>query len=436
MTQRNAPRLLAVLPLLAVLRPGPAGAEDGVAARDGEVAAAAGALREKLVARRRDIHQHPELSNREERTARIVAEDLRALGIQAVKTGVARHGVVAVIEGALPGPVVAIRADMDALPIEEGREVPYRSRNRGVMHACGHDVHTTVQLGVAEVLMKLRGRLRGSVKLIFQPAEEGPPDGEEGGAGLMVKEGVLDAPRPRAIFGLHVAPDVEVGKIAFASGPAMASSDRFIATVEGKMSHGAWPEEGIDAVVVAAECITALQTIRSRRIDTREPVVVTVGKVNGGNRHNIIAPEVTLDGTVRALDESVRLRVKDLLKGILERTASAHGAKVKLDYRDGNPITFNDPPLVEETLPSIRRVMGDANVVTRRPVMGAEDFAAYQKVIPGFYYWLGVRNESKGISAMVHTPAFDVDEECLVIGVKVMATVVLDHLDRHAGERR
>jgi amidohydrolase len=436
MTQRNAPRLLAVLSLLAVLRPGPAGAEDGVAARDGEVAAAAGALREKLVARRRDIHQHPELSNREERTARIVAEDLRALGIQAVKTGVARHGVVAVIEGALPGPVVAIRADMDALPIEEGREVPYRSRNRGVMHACGHDVHTTVQLGVAEVLMKLRGRLRGSVKLIFQPAEEGPPDGEEGGAGLMVKEGVLDAPRPRAIFGLHVAPDVEVGKIAFASGPAMASSDRFIATVEGKMSHGAWPEEGIDAVVVAAECITALQTIRSRRIDTREPVVVTVGKVNGGNRHNIIAPEVTLDGTVRALDESVRLRVKDLMKGILERTASAHGAKVKLDYRDGNPITFNDPPLVEETLPSIRRVMGDANVVTRRPVMGAEDFAAYQKVIPGFYYWLGVRNESKGISAMVHTPAFDVDEECLVIGVKVMATVVLDHLDRHAGERR
>jgi amidohydrolase len=436
MTERKARLLIVSLFLLEGFVARPLAAGDAGVEIHQEVARAAEALREKLSARRRDIHRHPELSNREERTARVVAEELRALGLKTVKTGIARHGVVALIEGALPGPVVALRADMDALPIEEAGDAPYKSQNRGVMHACGHDVHTTVQLGVTEVLMKLRGRLRGTVKLIFQPAEEVAPDGEVGGASLMVKEGVLDAPRPRAIFGLHVASDVDVGKIAFASGSAMASSDRFIATVEGKMSHGAWPEEGIDAVVVAAECITALQTIRSRRIDTRDPMVITVGKVNGGNRHNIIAPDVTLDGTVRALDESVRLRVKDLMKEILEKTAAAHGGKVKLDYRDGNPITFNDPALVEETLPTLRRTMGEANVVDRRPVMGAEDFSFYQKVIPGFYYWLGVRNEAKGISAMVHTPRFDVDEDCLVIGVKVMATVVLDYLERHAGETK
>ena len=434
---RSTQRAPHVLFILLATAPWTRAAEpEGASDRDREVARAAESLREKLIARRRDIHQHPELSNQEERTARVVVEDLRSIGVDTVKTGVAGYGVVATIRGGLPGPCVAIRADMDALPIQEGRDTPYKSRNAGVMHACGHDVHTTVQLGVAEVLVGLRARIRGTVKLIFQPAEEGDPRGVEYGARLMVKEGVLEDPRPLAIFGLHAAPHIQAGKIAFTSGSAMASSDRFIVTVEGKMSHGAWPEEGIDAVVVAAECVTALQTIRSRRIDTRDPLVVTVGSIHGGNRHNILADSVTLDGTVRTLDEPVRLRVKGLLKEILEGTAAAHGARVKLDYRDMLPVTSNDPALVEETLPSIRRMVGDSNVAPREPVMGGEDFSFYQKVIPGFFYWLGVGNEAKGITAMLHTHEFDVDEECLAVGVKVMSTIVLDYLDRHAGEAK
>ena len=433
---RSTNRVLHVILLLAAAPWSLAAEPEDAGDRGREVARAAESLREKLVAQRRDIHQNPELSNQEERTARVVAEHLRALGVDTVKTGVARNGVVATIRGALPGPCVAIRADMDALPIQEGRDVPYKSRNAGVMHACGHDVHTTVQLGVAEVLVGLRGRIRGTVKLIFQPAEEGDPTGVECGARLMIKEGVLEDPRPLAIFGLHSDPHIQAGKIGFTSGSTMASSDRFIVTVEGKMAHGAWPEEGIDAVMVAAECVTALQTIRSRRIDTRDPLVVTVGSIHGGNRHNIIADSVTLDGTVRTLSEPVRLRVKGLLKEILEGTAAAHGARVKLDYRDTLPVTSNDPALVEETLPSIRRTVGDSNLVARKPVMGGEDFSFYQKVVPGFFYWLGVGNEARGIASMLHTHTFDVDEECLVVGVKVMSTIVLDYLDRHAGEAK
>jgi len=410
-------------------------AAESLADTEAEIARAAAALKPKLVETRRDFHQHPELSNREERTGREVAERLRALGLE-VKAGVARNGVVAILRGGRPGPVIASRADMDALPIQEAHETPYKSKNQGVMHACGHDVHTTVGLGVAEVLSRMRERIPGTVKFVFQPAEEGPPLGEEGGAPLMIKEGVLDDPKPRAIFGLHVAPDVEVGKIGYSSGPAMASSDRFLVTVQGKMSHGAWPHEGIDAVLVSAEYITALQSIRSRRIDSLDPIVLTVGTIHGGNRHNILADRVQLDGTVRALDERTRGRVKDLMREILAGVTAAHGARFDFDYKDGNPITYNDPGLVEETLPAIRRAAGAANLAARRPVMGAEDFSYYQKVIPGFFYWLGVSNPARGITAMIHTAEFDVDEECLVVGVRVMATVLLDHLERHpAGGR-
>jgi amidohydrolase len=256
----------------------------------------------------------------------------------------------------------------------------------------------------------------------------------------MVKEGVLENPRPQVIFGLHVRPNVdkpviEVGQIGYNIGPAMASSDRFTLKVTGKMSHGGWPHEGIDAIVVAAECINALQTIRSRRIDTADPLVITVGKITGGNRFNIIADKVEMEGTVRTLNEAVREKAFKLMRDTLAGITAAFDAKYDLNFEDGNPVTYNDPKLTEETLPVLRRTVGAANVVPLKPVMGAEDFAYYQKVIPGFYYNLGVGNKAKGISAMLHTAEFDVDEESLVIGVKVMASVLLDYLDRHSASK-
>lgn len=409
-----------------------ASAPVNASARDERIRQAAESLRAQLITQRRDFHIHPELSNREERTSRIVAERLRALGLEDVRTSVARHGVTALLRGGRPGPVVAVRADMDALPINETIDVPYRSQNQGVKHACGHDVHTTVELGVAEVLSRMRNEIAGTIKFIFQPAEEGPPPGEPGGAPLMIAEGVLENPRPQAIFGLHVMPNIEVGQISYNSGPAMASSDRFVITVHGRKVHGAYPHDGVDAVVVAAEAVSALQTIRSRRIDTTEPLVISVGIINGGNRFNIIADEVRLEGTVRALNEDVRRRAQELMRQTLDGVTRAYGATYEMQYEEGAAVTFNEPSLVEETLPTLRRVMGEQNVVTRRPQMGAEDFAYYQRVIPGFYYFLGVGNRARGITAMIHTPEFDVDEESLVIGVRVMSNVLLDYLDRHA----
>ena len=400
-------------------------------AREQRIAREAEALRAKLVEQRRDFHMHPELSNREERTARVVAERLRSLGLT-VQTGIARHGVVALLEGGRPGPVVAVRADMDALPIEETLDVPYRSKNPGVKHACGHDVHTTVQLGVAEVLSRMRLEVPGTVKFIFQPAEEGPPAGEEGGASLMVKEGVLDNPRPQAIFGLHTYPQIEAGQLGYHSGAAMASADKFIITVRGKKAHGAQPQLGIDAVVVAAECVTALQTIRSRRIDPLEALVLTIGTIQGGDRNNIIAEQVRMEGTLRTLSEGVRQRVQELMREILAQVTAAHGATFELKFEQPIHVTYNDPALVEETLPVLRRIVGEANLIEPSPFMPAEDFSHFQQHVPGFYYFLGVADRERGITAGWHTAEYDVDEESLVVGVKVMSSVLLDYLERHA----
>ena len=426
--------LLTVLLALALTFNKPASVAAADDAREREIARAAESLRQKLIEQRRDFHMHPELSNREERTAKVVAERLRALGLDEVKTGVGRHGVVALLKGKLPGDVVAVRADMDALPIQETIDVPYKSKNAGVKHACGHDVHTTVELGVAEVLSKMRDQIRGTIKFIFQPAEEGPPAGERGGAPLMIEEGCLENPRPSAIFGLHVLPNIEVGQIAYNSGPAMASSDRFTITVRGKKVHGAYPHDGIDTVVVTAECITALQTIRSRRINTQEPLVITLGSIHGGNRYNIIADEVKLEGTMRTLNEEVRTKAIEMMKQTLAGITSAYGASYEIEFGANNPVTYNDPALVEASLPTLKRIVGEKNLVIPRPQMGAEDFSAYQKVIPGFFYFLGVGNKAKGITAMYHTPEFDVDEESLVIGVKVMSNLLLDYLDGKAGK--
>ena len=408
----------------------PTGPADG---RREKIAQAAEAIRGKLVAQRRDFHMHPELSNREERTAGVVAERLRELGLTDIKTGVGRHGVVALLKGGKPGPVVAVRADMDALPINETMDVPYKSKNPGVKHACGHDVHTTVELGVAEVLGKMREDIRGTIKFIFQPAEEGPPPGEEGGAPLMIKEGVLENPRPSAIFGLHTEPNLQAGQVGWHSGPAMASSDTFAITIRGRNAHGAQPQMGVDAVVVASEAVLALQHIRSRRIDPLEPLVITVGTIQGGSRFNVIAAEVKMTGTMRTLNEQVRERALSMMRETLQNVTAAYGATYELELQGSNPVTYNEPSLVEQSLPSIRAVVGDMNAVSIKPFMPAEDFAQYQKVIPGFYFFLGVGNREKGITAGWHTPEFDVDEESLVVGVKVMSNTLLDYLDRQAG---
>jgi amidohydrolase len=421
---------LAVLPATSTTR-----ATSAPATREQRINEAAEAMRPQLITCRRDFHVHPELSNREERTGRIIAERLRALGLDEVRENVAHHGVVALLKGAKPGPVVAVRADIDALPITETMDVPYKSQNVGVKHACGHDVHATVELGVAEVLTKMRDEVNGTVKFIFQPAEEGVPTGEVGGAKQMIKEGALENPRPRAIFGLHTEPNLQVGQVGYHVGAAMASSDTFSITVHGKSAHGAQPQNGIDAVVIASQCVLALQNIRSRRIDPLEPLVITLGTINGGTRFNVIAGEVKMTGTMRTLNEDVRQRAQTLMRETLQNVTAAYGATFDLDFTDSNPVTFNEPSLVEETLPTIRRVVGAQGALALKPFMPSEDFSYYQKIVPGFYYYLGVGNRAKGITAGWHTAEFDVDEESLVVGVKVMSNVLLDYLERHKEAR-
>jgi amidohydrolase len=397
---------------------------------DAEVAAAAAKLQPALVAQRRDFHRHPELSNQEARTGRVVAERLKALGLE-VRTGVAIHGVVGVLKGALPGPVVAYRADMDALPITEARDTPYRSQTPGVMHACGHDVHTTIGLGIAELLAARRATLHGTVLFLFQPAEEGAPGDAEGGAALMIKEGALDHPRPAAILGLHTSATYPVGTMALKPGPLLASVDPWVAVVKGKMSHGgSSPHQGIDAVYVAAQCVEALQSIRSRRIDPLKPLVLSVGTIHGGVRDNVIAPEVRLEGTLRTLDAGVRKEAKALMRQVLEGVAATHGARVELSFREkaADPVTVNDPALAAALKPSLQRLLG-TKALEAEAIMGAEDFSFYAEQVPGAFLWLGVRNEAKGITAGAHTADFDVDEACLEVGVRTMAGLLLDLLE-------
>jgi len=399
--------------------------------REDRIAKAAAAIEAQLVAARRDFHMHPELSNREERTSRVIAARLKELGFDDVRTGVSNHGIVALLKGAKPGPVVAIRADMDALPIEETLDVPYKSQNKGVKHACGHDVHMSVALGTAEILSVMRSELAGSVKFIFQPAEEGPPEGEDSGADRMIREGALDNPRVTAIFALHTNPDLEAGKIGYVLGAMLASSDTLFLRVGGKKVHAAWPHQGIDPIVVSAEIVSALQTIRSRRIDPVEPMVLTLGSIHGGNRHNIIADEVRMEGTLRTHDEAVRERVMSLVKEIVSGVAASHGATAEVRWSArSNPPTKNNTPLVEATLPAWRAMLGEQNVIQVPPVMGAEDFAYFERAVPGAMFWLGVGNRAKGITGALHTPEYDADEASLAVGVKAMTAAVLNYLDR------
>lgn len=378
---------------------------------------------------RRDFHEHPELSNREERTSRVVAERLHEIGVDEIKTDVAHHGAVALIKGDHPGPTVALRADMDALPVTEETGLPFSSKNQGVMHACGHDSHTAMLLGTAKVLTEMRDEIHGKVKLIFQPAEEGPPPGEEGGAKLMVKEGVLKDPDVSAIFGLHVWPFLETGKIGYRLGGAFAAVDRFKVEIRGKQVHAAMPWNGIDPVVTSVNVISGLQTIASRIVDTREPVVVTVGVINGGQRWNIIPDTVILEGTVRTHSPTVREQAKKAFEQIVMNTAEAHSATAEIIYESMAPVVWNDPDLGKRILPTLHQAVGKENVVEVKPTMGGEDYAFFCQGVPGFYIVLGVRNESIGAVHPLHSPKFILDEAALSVGMRTMSLLALDYLE-------
>ncbi|HEX4331101.1 MAG TPA: amidohydrolase [Usitatibacter sp.] len=405
---------------------------------DSAIAQAASRLEAKVIAWRRDLHQHPELGNREFRTSKIVAEHLRGLGIE-VRDKVAHTGVVGLLKGGKPGPVVALRADMDALPVKEEVDVPFASRvttewsgmQCGVMHACGHDAHTAILMGVAELLAGIRERIPGTVKLIFQPAEEGAPEGEDGGARKMIEEHCLEAPRVGAIFGLHVTSNHHTGKIGYRAGPLMASSDEMRIFVRGSQTHAAMPWRGADPIVAASQIVVGLQTIVSRRLDiTKEPSVVTIGVFQGGVRKNIIPDEVRMEGTIRAFDEGQRNAIHEHVKRIAEMIAAAGGAQAKVMIKRGYDVTVNDPALTEWSIPTLERMAGEANVGIVDKVCGAEDFSFYQKVVPGLFIRVGCTPPGKAIaeSAPNHSPRFFVDEACLGLGVRTLSALALDWL--------
>ena len=383
---------------------------------------------------RHQIHQYPELGNREYKTAKLVAKHLRSLGIK-VETDIAHTGVVGVLKGNKPGPVVAVRADMDALPVTEETDLPFKStvkttyldKEVGVMHACGHDIHTSVQLGVASVLASMKRSLPGTVKFIFQPAEEGPPPGEEGGAELMLKEGVFDNPKPSAVFGLHTHAALEVGELGLTIGPAMAAVDQFIITIKGKQSHGAYPHKSVDPIIMATEVVTAFQTIRSRSLSPLEPSVVTVGIIRGGERFNIIPEEVHLEGTVRTYDPEVQDMVEKRMNEILKGITLAYGGSFELNYERGTPATINNPELCKQMIPTLERVVGKDNLKMMDPVMGGEDFALFANEVPGIYYRLGVVKPGT-TSGWIHTPTFRADDSSLEVGIRAMSNLVLDYL--------
>ena len=391
----------------------------------------------QVVAWRRDFHKNPELGNREVRTAKIIADELRKLGFE-VTTGVATTGVVGVLRGGRPGPVVALRSDMDALPVTEQVDVPFKStataqwngQEVGVMHACGHDNHMAILLGTATTLARMKDRLPGTVKVIFQPAEEGPPPGETGGAEQMVKENVLENPKVDAVFGLHVFP-FPAGQIVYRPGPVMASADSFTIKVKGRQTHGAIPWGGIDPIVVGSQIVMGLQTIISRSVNiTEAPAVVTIGRFTGGNRSNIVPEEIEMEGTIRAFDESVRKDIQKRVLDIATNIAESAGATASVTYSLGYPVTRNDEKLTERMLPTLRRAAGAENV-TLGPLTGtAEDFSFFQQKVPGLFVFLGVTPKGQDMSkvAINHSPLFFADESALPVGVKVMTNLALDYL--------
>ncbi|HMQ00675.1 MAG TPA: amidohydrolase [Cyclobacteriaceae bacterium] len=395
-------------------------------------------IEEKVIAWRRDFHQYPELSNREFKTAAKVAEHLQSLGIE-VQTGVAHTGVVGILQGAKPGPVIALRADMDALPVTERNSLPFASKERtvfngqetGVMHACGHDTHVAILMGVAEILSKNKSELRGTIKFIFQPAEEGSPAGEDGGADMMVREGVLDNPKADVIFGLHISSITPLGLLTYRPAGIMAASDWFSITVKGRQAHGSTPWMSVDPIVVSAQIITGLQTIISRQTElTKEAAVITVGRIQAGIRENIIPEEAFMAGTIRTLDDEMQDKIHEKIKLTAEKIAESAGAtaEVKIDKR--TPVTFNDPELTEKVVGSLRKAAGADKVVRINAITGAEDFAFYQKKIPGFFFFVGAMpaNQDPNTVPSHHTPDFMIDESAMLTGLKAMLHLTLDYM--------
>jgi amidohydrolase len=404
-----------------------------------EIDARAPGIEARLIEWRRHLHRHPELSNREAGTAAFVARHLESLGME-VRTGIAHTGVAGVLRGGRPGPVVALRADMDALPVEEQVELPFASKARttyegqevGVMHACGHDAHTAILLATAEILAGLRDRLPGTVKFIFQPAEESPPEGEDGGADMMVREGVLENPAPEAIFGLHVIAGIETGRIGYRAGPTMASSDELRIVLHGRQTHGAMPWLGVDPIVVASQIVLGLQTIASRQIDiTCEPALITVSCMHGGVRSNIIPDHLEMLGTIRTFDQGMREDIRARVRQTAEMIARSAGARAEVSIRPGYDVTVNHPGLTERMAPTLARVAGEDRTFLSPKLTGSEDFSKYLQRIPGVFFFLGITPPGTEPHKVApnHSPHFYVDESGLLLGVRALAHLAVDYLE-------
>jgi len=382
---------------------------------------------DSLIAMRRHLHQHPELSNREFETAKTVADYLRSIGLTP-RTGVAKTGVVVVIEGRRPLPCVLLRSDMDALPINEPNDVPYRSKAPGVKHACGHDVHMTVLLGAAKVLNSMRGDLNGSVKIVFQPAEEGPPPGERGGAELMIEEGVLENPRVSAAFAFHVEPRVDAGIVTVRPGPDMANADTFEIMVAGQRSHGALPHLGLDPIPVAAQIVLALHSMMERTQDATSPAVLSIGVIEGGNRMNILAGSVRLSGTVRTLDLQQRQDILSRIEKIARSIADGNGTTAAFSSSPAAVMVDNDATLAAFVRTTLETSLGADHVRELPPQMVAEDFGYFSRHVPSVFMHLGIRNESKGFVYPLHHELFDADEAAIPVGIKAFCALALEYL--------
>ncbi len=401
-----------------------------------EIEAATAKILPQVVEWRRHIHQNPELGNREFKTAKYIENHLRKLGFE-VRTGIAKTGVVGILKGAQPGPVIGLRADMDGLPVTERNSLPFKSnataeyngQSVGVMHACGHDAHVAMLMGAAEVLAGMKSKLKGTVVFIFQPAEEGPPAGEEGGASLMVKEGVMDNPKIDAIFGIHISSGLEVGKIAYKSGSMMAASDWFSIKIKGLQTHGAYPWLGIDPIAVATQIYTGLQMIVARQSNLpKAPVVITVGRMNAGIRENIIPEEVTMAGTIRTLDSDMQKDVHAKIRHTATKIAESMGATAEVTIEIKAPVTYNTPELVKKMMPSLEKAAGRENLIEGEWVTGAEDFAFYRDKAPAFFFNVGGMTKGATSAFPHHTPDFFIDDSRLDVGVKAFCNIVFDYV--------
>lgn len=400
----------------------------------------ADAIEQKVIAWRHHLHEHPELSNREFKTAEYIAAHLKSLGIE-FKTGVAHTGIVGIIKGSKPGPVVALRADMDGLPVTERVKIPFASKVKstylgeevGVMHACGHDTHVAMLMGAAEILVGMKDQLKGTVVLLFQPAEEGAPPGEEGGAELMVKEGALDNPKVDVVFGLHINSGTEVGKVRYKPGGALAAVNSYTLKVKGKQTHGSAPWSGVDPITISAQIIQGFQMIISRQTElTKEPAVISVGKITGGVRSNIIPEEVEMIGTIRTLDKEMQADIHERMRRTATNIAEAWGATVELTIDRGYPVTYNDPELTAQMLPTLEATLGKENVLLGKAATGAEDFSFFAEKVPGLFLFLGgmPKGQDPDTAAPHHTPDFFIDDSSMKHGVKLLCNLTLDYMGR------